>query len=53
MHDQTPKAGGTGLGLASSRATIEAHGGTIGFDDVEGGGVRFYFRLPIAQREMT
>ncbi len=49
----TTKAGGTGLGLASSRATIEAHGGTIGFDDVEGGGVRFYFRLPIAQREMT
>jgi len=47
----TTKQGGTGLGLASSRATIEAHEGSIGFDDVEGGGARFYFRLPIAERE--
>jgi len=47
----TTKSGGTGLGLASSRATIEAHEGTIGFDDVEGGGARFYFKLPIAERE--
>ena len=47
----TTKPGGTGLGLASSRATIEAHEGSIGFDDVEGGGARFHFRLPIAERE--
>jgi len=42
----TTKSEGTGLGLASSRAIIEAHEGTIGFDDAEGGGTRFWFRLP-------
>lgn len=42
----TTKPHGTGLGLASSRAIIEAHGGTIGFDAVEGGGTRFWFRIP-------
>jgi C4-dicarboxylate-specific signal transduction histidine kinase len=47
----TTKPGGTGLGLASSRAMIEAHEGSIGFDDVEAGGARFYFRLPIAEGE--
>ena len=44
----TTKAGGTGLGLASSRATIEAHQGTIGFEKGIPSGCRFYFRLPIA-----
>lgn len=42
----TTKADGTGLGLASSRAIVEAHGGTIGFEDVSGGGAKFWFRLP-------
>jgi two-component system sensor kinase FixL len=42
----TTKGAGTGLGLASSRAIIESHEGTIGFDNVEGGGARFWFRLP-------
>jgi signal transduction histidine kinase len=46
----TTKAGGTGLGLATSRATIESHEGSIGFDAAEGGGTRFWFRLPIAER---
>ena len=44
----TTKEHGTGLGLASSRGIIEAHGGTIGFEDVAGGGARFWFQLPIA-----
>jgi len=44
----TTKAGGTGLGLASSRATVEAHGGTIGFEAGIPLGSRFWFRLPIA-----
>jgi C4-dicarboxylate-specific signal transduction histidine kinase len=44
----TTKARGTGLGLASSRAIIESHGGTIGFDNLSGGGSRFWFRLPAA-----
>jgi signal transduction histidine kinase len=43
----TTKAGGTGLGLASSRASIEAHEGTIGFDRAAPQGSRFWFRLPI------
>jgi C4-dicarboxylate-specific signal transduction histidine kinase len=42
----TTKNEGTGLGLASSRSIIESHEGTIGFDDIEGGGTRFWFRLP-------
>jgi C4-dicarboxylate-specific signal transduction histidine kinase len=41
----TTKSGGTGLGLASSRASIEAR---IGFENVNPSGSRFWFRLPIA-----
>jgi signal transduction histidine kinase len=43
----TTKTSGTGLGLASSRAIVEAHEGTIGFEDVAGGGTRFWIRLPV------
>jgi C4-dicarboxylate-specific signal transduction histidine kinase len=43
----TTKPGGTGLGLASSRASIEAQEGTIGFDKAQPTGCRFWFRLPI------
>ncbi|MGA2341549.1 MAG: HAMP domain-containing sensor histidine kinase [Steroidobacteraceae bacterium] len=43
----TTKSGGTGLGLASSRASIEAHEGTIGFAKASPTGSRFWFRLPI------
>lgn len=42
----TTKADSTGLGLASSRAIMEAHQGTIGFEDMNGGGAKFWFRLP-------
>ena len=42
----TTKSNGTGLGLASSRAIVEAHEGKIGFDAVPGGGTRFWFSLP-------
>jgi len=44
----TTKAQGTGLGLASSRAIIDAHEGTIGFENGTDGGSRFWFRLPAA-----
>jgi len=44
----TTKPRGTGLGLASSRAIIESHEGTIGFDNLAGGGSCFWFRLPSA-----
>src|SRR6202049_4694586 len=43
----TTKPQGTGLGLASSRAIIESHEGTIGFDNLTTGGSRFWFRLPL------
>jgi two-component system sensor kinase FixL len=43
----TTKSNGTGLGLASSRAIVEAHEGTIGFEGLLAGGCRFWFRLPI------
>ncbi len=44
----TTKPQGTGLGLASSRAIVESHEGTIGFDNLPAGGSCFWFRLPIA-----
>jgi C4-dicarboxylate-specific signal transduction histidine kinase len=44
----TTKPQGTGLGLASSRAIIESHEGTMGFDNLSAGGSRFWFRLPVA-----
>jgi C4-dicarboxylate-specific signal transduction histidine kinase len=45
----TTKPHGTGLGLASSRAIVEAHEGTIGFEADAAGGTRFWFRLPVAE----
>ncbi len=45
----TTKQKGSGLGLSSCRAIIESHDGTIGFRNLPTGGVRFWFRLPIAQ----
>jgi C4-dicarboxylate-specific signal transduction histidine kinase len=56
LHDKlfrpffTTKPHGTGLGLASSRAIIESHDGTMGFDNLPAGGTRFWFRLPIAEQ---
>jgi signal transduction histidine kinase len=43
----TTKSQGTGLGLASSRSIIEAHEGTIGYQNLDGNGCRFWFRLPL------
>jgi C4-dicarboxylate-specific signal transduction histidine kinase len=44
----TTKPFGHGLGLSSSRAIVESHGGTIGFNNLTTGGVRFWFKLPVA-----
>lgn len=44
--DETKK-GGTGLGLAICRAIVEAHGGTIIWQNQNNGGTAFIVRLPI------
>jgi signal transduction histidine kinase len=41
----TGKAGGTGLGLALVKQTIEMHGGTIQLTQTPGGGATFIIRM--------
>jgi two-component system, NtrC family, nitrogen regulation sensor histidine kinase NtrY len=41
----TGKAGGTGLGLALVKQTIEMHGGSISLSPTPGGGATFHIRL--------
>jgi K+-sensing histidine kinase KdpD len=37
----------SGIGLAICKAVVEAHGGTIGVADAQGGGARFTFTMPV------
>jgi len=46
----TTKKEGLGMGLAIARSIIEAHGGIITAENADGGGARFYFRLPIMEK---
>jgi signal transduction histidine kinase len=43
----TTKAEGTGLGLATAKRIVEAHGGRIEFETAPGRGTRFIVALPI------
>jgi signal transduction histidine kinase len=45
----TTKPRGLGMGLAVSRALIEAHGGKLWAEPHAGPGARFHFTLPFAQ----
>jgi signal transduction histidine kinase len=44
------KEGGAGLGLAIAREIVQAHGGTIWVESVEGLGTRFNVELPAERR---
>lgn len=48
---RTRKLGGTGLGLAIAKEMVEAHGGSIWADSVEGHGTTISFSLPYSQTE--
>jgi signal transduction histidine kinase len=37
---------GSGIGLATARRAVEAHGGRIGIEDAPGGGTTVWFTLP-------
>jgi signal transduction histidine kinase len=43
--DRARSNGGTGLGLSITKAIVEAHGGSIGVESVEGRGATFRIRL--------
>jgi two-component system sensor histidine kinase BaeS len=41
--------GASGLGLSIVKAIVEAHGGSVGVENVASGGARFWFELPVAR----
>lgn len=47
------RRGGAGLGLAISKAIVDAHGGRIAVDTREGGGSVFWFEIPGPPRELA
>ncbi|HEY5436923.1 MAG TPA: HAMP domain-containing sensor histidine kinase [Candidatus Limnocylindrales bacterium] len=43
-------SGTSGLGLAITRAIVDAHGGSVGMENVAGAGARFWIDIPLADR---
>jgi len=48
----TKKSGGTGLGLVISREIVRRHGGEMGLESREGGGVEAWVTLPMTAPEL-
>src|SRR5437763_6944240 len=46
-HYFTTKANGLGMGLGIVRSIVESHAGTVAAENVEGGGARFHFTIPV------
>jgi signal transduction histidine kinase len=42
----TTKTDGLGMGLAIVRTIVRAHGGTVGAENIPGGGASFHVTLP-------
>ncbi|HKD11985.1 MAG TPA: ATP-binding protein [Thermoanaerobaculia bacterium] len=49
----TKKSGGTGLGLAISREIVRRHGGDMGLEPRQGGGVEAWVTLPTAAAQAS
>ncbi len=45
----TTKPGGTGLGLATAKKVVEAHGGSVRVESEPGRGTKFTIRLPVSR----
>lgn len=48
---RTRKLGGSGLGLAITKDLVEAHGGKIWVDSIEGKGTTMFFTLPLMDKK--